>query len=141
MLFEAIELRAQTIFLVAVSFSWKVYAWRFFWENVVVQYYRWNSEYYPWSWENLKNTFSKKKFQKLFWAFKTAPLHLWMRKMDSWQNSTSKWLSKKIATFFFVEKIFFENEQTYFSNSIVFRFFSFSKNRFFDEKKIETFFG
>ena len=33
--------------------------------------------------ERISKTHFFEKFQKLFWAFKTVPLHLWMRKMDS----------------------------------------------------------
>ena len=48
-------------------------------------------------------------------ALSEAPLHLWIPKMDSWQNSTSKWWSKKIPNFyFFVWKNNFENENVFF---------------------------
>ena len=78
-------------------------------------------------------------FQKWFWAFKTAPLHLWMRKMDSWQNSTSTWLSKNFLNFFFRrKKIFFEKSILKKKNwkfDFEKYFCSFSKNIFFYEKK------
>ena len=52
-------------------------------------------------------------------ALSEAPLHLWIPKMDSWQNSTSKWWSKKIPNFyFFVWKNNFENENVFFSKNL-----------------------
>ncbi len=99
--------------------------------------YRWKIECYRWSWSNREKSKIIGCFQRVFWTFKTAPLHLWMRKMDSWQNSTSTWLSKNFLKFFvFVKKIFFENEQKYFSKSNFQK--SFFQNRFFKKYFFST---
>ena len=63
-----------------------------------------------------------------------------MRKMDSWQNSTSKWLSKKNLNFFFRWKknIFWKWAKIFFKiefSKIIFSKSIFQKIFFFDEKK------
>ena len=68
-------------------------------------------------------------------ALSEAPLHLWIPKMDSWQNSTSKWWSKKIPNFyFFVWKNNFENENVFFWKFYFWKNFK-GKSYFSFEKK------